>query len=46
MVLFVVSEIVRNVRGVIREKLGYFCFVGVLRNKFLSKLGLVYKKLD
>ncbi|KAK0653444.1 putative N-acetyltransferase [Cercophora samala] len=42
--LLVASEIVRNVRGVIREKLGYTCSAGVSRNKLLSKLGSAYKK--
>ncbi|KAK4674463.1 DNA-directed DNA polymerase eta rad30 [Podospora pseudopauciseta] len=42
--LLVASEIVRNVRGVIREKLGYSCSAGVSRNKLLSKLGSAHKK--
>ncbi|KAK4172507.1 putative N-acetyltransferase [Triangularia setosa] len=42
--LLVASEIVRNLRGVIREKSGYTCSAGVSRNKLLSKLGSAYKK--
>ncbi|KAK0723721.1 hypothetical protein B0T21DRAFT_414094 [Apiosordaria backusii] len=42
--LLVASEIVRNVREVIRERLGYTCSAGVSRNKLLSKLGSAYKK--
>ncbi|KAM7216642.1 hypothetical protein V8F06_007957 [Rhypophila decipiens] len=38
------SEIVRDVRAAIRDKLGYTCSGGVANNKMLSKLGSAYKK--
>jgi DNA polymerase eta len=38
------SEIVRNVRAEVRQKLGYTCSAGVASNKLLSKLGSAYKK--
>jgi DNA polymerase eta len=38
------SEIVRNVRQVIREKLKYTCSAGIARNKMMAKLGAGYKK--
>ncbi|KAK0633716.1 impB/mucB/samB family protein [Immersiella caudata] len=38
------SEIVRDIRAVIKEKLHYTCSGGVARNKLLSKLGSAYKK--
>lgn len=38
------SEIVRDLRATIREKLKYTCSAGVARNKMLSKLGSGHKK--
>ncbi|KAK1830274.1 hypothetical protein QBC39DRAFT_116476 [Podospora conica] len=38
------SEIVRNIRAAIKEKLHYTCSAGVAKNKLLSKLGSAYKK--
>lgn len=38
------SEIVRNVRAAIKDKLRYTCSAGVARNKLLSKLGSAHKK--
>lgn len=38
------SEIVRNVRAAVREKLKYTCSAGIANNKMLSKLGSGYKK--
>ncbi|KAK3311478.1 uncharacterized protein B0T15DRAFT_77078 [Chaetomium strumarium] len=38
------SEIVRNIRAAIREKLRYTCAAGIARNKLLSKLGSAHKK--
>jgi DNA polymerase eta len=38
------SEIVRNVRAVIREKLKYTCSGGIAQNKMLAKLGSAHKK--
>ncbi|KAK0753595.1 DNA/RNA polymerase [Schizothecium vesticola] len=38
------SEIVRNVRAAIKEKLHYTCSAGVAKNKLLSKLGSAHKK--
>lgn len=38
------SEIVRNIRAAIKEKLHYTCSAGVARNKLLSKLGSAHKK--
>lgn len=40
----VASEIVRNIRATIREKLKYTCSAGIARNKLLSKLGSAHKK--
>ncbi|KAL2020508.1 hypothetical protein VTK56DRAFT_8393 [Thermocarpiscus australiensis] len=42
--LLVASEIVRNVRAAIRDKLRYTCSAGIARNKLLSKLGSAHKK--
>ncbi|KAK4153706.1 N-acetyltransferase eso1 [Chaetomidium leptoderma] len=42
--ILVASEIVRNIRAAIREKLRYTCAGGIARNKLLSKLGSAYKK--
>ena len=38
------SEIVRDVRKTIREKLKYTCSAGIARNKMMTKLGAGYKK--
>ncbi|KIW57118.1 hypothetical protein PV05_05716 [Exophiala xenobiotica] len=38
------SEIVRDVRKTIREKLRYTCSAGIARNKMMAKLGAGYKK--
>lgn len=38
------SEIVRDVRRVIREKLKYTCSAGIARNKMIAKLGSGHKK--
>lgn len=38
------SEIVRDVRKAIREKLHYTCSAGIARNKFIAKLGSGHKK--
>ena len=38
------SEIVRDVRKVILEKLKYTCSAGIARNKMMAKLGAGYKK--
>ncbi|CZR62840.1 probable DNA polymerase kappa [Phialocephala subalpina] len=38
------SEIVRNVRAAIREKLKYTCSAGIAQNKMLAKLGSAHKK--
>ncbi|KAL9089020.1 MAG: hypothetical protein Q9159_002738 [Coniocarpon cinnabarinum] len=43
-VMLLGSEIVRDVRNKIREKLGYTCSAGVARNKMLAKLGSGHKK--
>lgn len=43
-VMLVASEIVRNVRAEIYDKLKYTCSAGVARNKMLSKLGSAHKK--
>jgi DNA polymerase eta len=42
--ILVGSEIVRNVRLAIRDKLRYTCAGGIARNKLLSKLGSAHKK--
>lgn len=42
--IFLGSEIVRNVRVEILEKLGYTCSAGVANNKLISKLGSAFKK--
>lgn len=38
------SEIVRSVRGTIRERLKYTCSAGIARNKMIAKLGSAHKK--
>lgn len=38
------SEIVRDVRAKIRERLNYTCSAGIARNKMMAKLGAGYKK--
>ncbi|KAK3337483.1 hypothetical protein B0T19DRAFT_438145 [Cercophora scortea] len=38
------SEIVRDIRRAIRDKLGYTCAAGIANNKMLSKLGSAHKK--
>ncbi|TWU74686.1 DNA-directed DNA polymerase eta rad30 [Metarhizium rileyi] len=38
------SEIVRNVRAQVRERLGYTCSAGIANNKMVSKLGSGFKK--
>ncbi|KAL7947864.1 DNA/RNA polymerase [Trichoderma barbatum] len=43
-VILMGSEIVRDVRAQIREKLGYTCSAGVANNKLISKLGSAFKK--
>ncbi|KAF2727444.1 DNA/RNA polymerase [Polyplosphaeria fusca] len=42
--LALASEIVRGVRGQVKEQLGYTCSAGVAKNKMLAKLGSGYKK--
>jgi DNA polymerase eta len=43
-VILIGSEIVRNVRATIREKLKYTCSAGIAQNKMLAKLGSAHKK--
>ncbi|ERF73078.1 hypothetical protein EPUS_06539 [Endocarpon pusillum Z07020] len=43
-VMLIGSEIVRDVRKAIREKLKYTCSAGIARNKMMAKLGSGYKK--
>ncbi|KAL8345994.1 hypothetical protein RB601_004135 [Gaeumannomyces tritici] len=43
-VLLLASEIVRNIRLAVRERLGYTCSAGVASNKLLSKLGSAHRK--
>jgi DNA polymerase eta len=38
------SEIIRDVRAAIRERLKYTCSAGIARNKMMAKLGSGYKK--
>ena len=38
------SEIVRNVRKVVRDNLKYTCSAGIARNKMMAKLGSAHKK--
>ena len=42
--MLVASEIVRDIRATIREKLKYTCSAGIARNKMLAKLGSGHKK--
>ncbi|XP_044721898.1 impB/mucB/samB family domain-containing protein [Hirsutella rhossiliensis] len=42
--ILVGSEIVRDVRARIRDKLGYTCSAGLANNKLLSKLGSGFRK--
>jgi DNA polymerase eta len=43
-VMLIGSEICRDVRAAIREKLKYTCSAGIARNKMIAKLGSGYKK--
>lgn len=43
-VMLIGSEIVRDVRKAIREKLNYTCSAGIARNKMMAKLGSSHKK--
>lgn len=43
-VMLIGSELVRDVRAAIREKLHYTCSAGIAQNKLLSKLGSAHKK--
>ncbi|KAL8383552.1 hypothetical protein RB595_010653 [Gaeumannomyces hyphopodioides] len=43
-VLLFGSEIVRNIRLAVRERLGYTCSAGIASNKLLSKLGSAHRK--
>jgi DNA polymerase eta len=38
------SEIVRDLRAAIRERLNYTCSAGIARNKMMAKLGAGYRK--
>lgn len=40
----IAAEIVNEVRGRVKEKLGYTCSAGVAQNRMLAKLGSGYKK--
>jgi DNA polymerase eta len=40
----VASEIVRDVRAAVKDRLGYTCSGGIARNKMLAKLGSGHKK--
>lgn len=40
----IAAEIVNEIRGKVKEKLGYTCSAGVAQNKMLAKLGSGYKK--
>jgi DNA polymerase eta len=42
--ILVASEIVRNIRAAIKDKLRYTCAAGIAKNKLLSKLGSAHKK--
>lgn len=42
--ILVGSEIVRSVRGAIRDDLKYTCSAGIAHNKFIAKLGSGHKK--
>ena len=43
-VMLVASEIIRDVRATIYEKLKYTCSAGIARNKMLAKLGSAHRK--
>lgn len=43
-VMLIGSEVVRDVRRVIRDKLKYTCSAGIARNKMMAKLGSGHKK--
>lgn len=43
-VMLIGSEIVRDVRKAIRDKLNYTCSAGIARNKMMAKLGSGHKK--
>ncbi|KAK6532764.1 DNA-directed DNA polymerase eta rad30 [Arthrobotrys megalospora] len=40
----IAAEIVADIRGEVRRRLGYTCSAGIARNKMLAKLGSGYKK--
>jgi DNA polymerase eta len=42
--MLVASQIVRNIRAAIRDKLRYTCAAGIAKNKLLSKLGSAHMK--
>jgi DNA polymerase eta len=44
MVMNIGSEIIRDMRVAIRERLKYTCSAGIARNKMMAKLGSGYKK--
>ncbi|RVD84650.1 uncharacterized protein DFL_006387 [Arthrobotrys flagrans] len=43
-IMGVAAEIVADIRGEVRRRLGYTCSAGIARNKMLAKLGSGYKK--
>lgn len=40
----IAAEIVNEIRGTVKEKMGYTCSAGVAQNRMLAKLGSGYKK--
>lgn len=40
----IAAEIVNEIRGMVKEKMGYTCSAGVAQNRMLAKLGSGYKK--
>ncbi|KAF3168894.1 DNA-directed DNA polymerase eta rad30 [Orbilia oligospora] len=43
-IMGIAAEIVADIRGEVRRRLGYTCSAGISRNKMLAKLGSGYKK--
>ncbi|KAF3193285.1 DNA-directed DNA polymerase eta rad30 [Orbilia oligospora] len=43
-IMGIAAEIIADIRGEVRRRLGYTCSAGISRNKMLAKLGSGYKK--
>jgi DNA polymerase eta len=43
-IMFIASEMIRDIRMEVEEKLGYTCSAGIATNKMLAKLAAGWKK--